>query len=176
MPTLSAFYDEHTSEGFTIIAIEAGDPVEGVSQFAQSYGLKFPVDDPPAPDVLNFRRVELIRQIMVDHGDGGKNIYITESGCNDHPRWTKAVRPGQRITYTVDAFNYVEANWPWAERLCIWALRDPAPTSFPDYYTLITPDFTLKPSTIAWARSEASWISDAMGMGRRARLSILQLR
>lgn len=124
-----------------------------------AYGLKFPPDDPPAPDVLNFRRVELIHQMMIDHGDGQKSVYITESGWNDHPRWTKAVRPGQRIAYTIDAFKYAEANWPWVKRLCVWTLRYPAATnSYPDYYTLITPEFTLKPiydSIRAWARGEA---------------------
>src|SRR5512146_810859 len=43
MPTLAGYYNEHHGEGFTIIAIEAGDPLQGVSQFAESYGLKFPV-------------------------------------------------------------------------------------------------------------------------------------
>ncbi len=43
MPMLAAYYNEHNAEGFTIIAIEAGDPVDGVSKFAQNYGLKFPV-------------------------------------------------------------------------------------------------------------------------------------
>ncbi len=123
-----------------------------------AYGLKFPPDDPPAPDVLNFRRAELLHQMMVDNGDGQKPVYITESGWNDHPRWTKAVRPGQRITYTIDAFKYAEANWPWVKNLCVWALRYPAATnSYPDYYTLITPDFTLKPiydEIRAWARGE----------------------
>ena len=43
MPTLAAYYNQHHAEGFTIIAVEAGDSVEGVSKFAQSYGLGFPV-------------------------------------------------------------------------------------------------------------------------------------
>jgi peroxiredoxin len=43
MPILAAYYNEHRSEGFTIIAIEAGDPVDVVSPFVQSYNLKFPV-------------------------------------------------------------------------------------------------------------------------------------
>src|SRR5574339_79424 len=37
MPTLAAYYDEHRSEGFTIIAIEAGDSLEVVGPFVQSY-------------------------------------------------------------------------------------------------------------------------------------------
>src|SRR6266508_1937808 len=43
MPTLAAYYNEHTSEGLMIIAIEAGDPLDGVSQFVQNLDLKFPV-------------------------------------------------------------------------------------------------------------------------------------
>ncbi len=43
MPTLSAYYHENKSKGFTIIAIEAGDSREAVSPFVQSYQLEFPV-------------------------------------------------------------------------------------------------------------------------------------
>ena len=43
MPTLSAYYNEHKSEGFTIIAIEAGDPADAVAPFVQSYNLEFPI-------------------------------------------------------------------------------------------------------------------------------------
>jgi hypothetical protein len=121
-----------------------------------TYGFKFPADDPPAPEVLNFRRVELLRHIMAEHGDTDKPVYITETGWNDHPRWTKAVQPGQRITYTLDAFQYAEANWPWLENMCVWAFRYPAPThSFPDYFTLVSPDFAPKPiyeELQLWAR------------------------
>lgn len=121
-----------------------------------TYGFRFPPEELPASDVLNFRRVELLRDIMVASGDADKPVYITESGWNDHPRWTKAVHPGQRIAYTLDAFRYAEANWPWVETLCIWAFRYPAPVhSYPDYYTLVSPDFTPKPiydAIQAWAR------------------------
>jgi thiol-disulfide isomerase/thioredoxin len=43
MPTLEAYYEEHASEGFSIIAIEAGDSRDIVSQFAEQYNLQFPV-------------------------------------------------------------------------------------------------------------------------------------
>jgi peroxiredoxin len=43
MPTLAAYFNEHQYEGFTIIAIEAGDPLDAVAPFVQSYKLKFPV-------------------------------------------------------------------------------------------------------------------------------------
>lgn len=113
---------------------------------AHAYGLTFPADAPPAPDVLNFRRIELLRQIMVENGDEATPIYITETGWNDHPRWTMAVRPAQRIQYTLDALDYAAANWPWVRAVAIWAFRYPAPTrSYPDYFTLVTPEFVAKP-------------------------------
>ena len=111
-----------------------------------SYGLTFPADAEPGPDRLNFRRVELVRQVMVEHGDADTAIFITETGWNDHPRWTRAVRPGQRIQYTLDALRYAEANWPYVELVAIWAFRLPAPSrSYMDYYTLVTPEFVTKP-------------------------------
>jgi hypothetical protein len=93
---------------------------------------------------------------MVQHGDGEVPVYITESGWNDHPRWTKAVRPGQRIAYTIGGLEYAETHWPWAEKLCVWALRYPSPTyNWPDYFTLVAEDFTPKPiyyELQGWAR------------------------
>lgn len=111
-----------------------------------AYGLTFPAAADPAPNILNFRRVELVRKVMEAYGDEETNIFITESGWNDHPRWTMAVRPGQRIQNTLDAFAYAEANWPYVETVAIWAFRFPAPTrSFMDYFTLVTPEFVTKP-------------------------------
>jgi thiol-disulfide isomerase/thioredoxin len=43
MPTLQAFYNKHVDEGFTIIAVNDGDPTSDVAQFIQDYQLTFPV-------------------------------------------------------------------------------------------------------------------------------------
>jgi cytochrome c biogenesis protein CcmG, thiol:disulfide interchange protein DsbE len=67
MLTLAAYYNEHNTEGFTIIAIEAGDPVDGVSQFAQSYGLKFPVWlDPHGASLKAFGNGTLPNSYVID--------------------------------------------------------------------------------------------------------------
>ena len=67
MPTLSAYYNEHESEGFTIIAIEAGDAAEGVAQFAESYGLKFPVWlDPEGAALRAFGNGTLPNSYVID--------------------------------------------------------------------------------------------------------------
>lgn len=125
-------------------AAGAADYFDGLA--VHSYGLTFPALAEPGPDILNFRRVELVRDVMLRHNDADSKIYITEFGWNDHPRWTLAVRPGQRIQNTLDAFTYAEQNWPYVEMIAIWAFRFPAPTkSFMDYYTLVTPEFVAKP-------------------------------
>lgn len=67
MPTLAAYYNEHRDEGFTIIAIEAGDPADVVSQFAQSYGLNFPVWlDPGGESLKAFRNGTLPNSYVID--------------------------------------------------------------------------------------------------------------
>lgn len=43
MPSLKQFHDTHTEEGFTVIAVEAGDKLEDVLAFAQRLDLKFPI-------------------------------------------------------------------------------------------------------------------------------------
>lgn len=43
MPALQAFYERHAKNGFTIIAINDGDPEKDVIQFVKDYKLTFPV-------------------------------------------------------------------------------------------------------------------------------------
>jgi len=131
-----------------------------------TYGFRDPPVAEPAPERLNFRRAELLREIMIAQGDAEKPVMITESGWNDHPRWAAAVRPSQRSAYTIQAFKYAEANWLWLENLCIWALRYPADLlSYPDNFTLISADFSKKPIYFAlqdyargWERNENLWL------------------
>lgn len=113
---------------------------------AHSYGWKFPPDDPPREDRLNFARVELLRQIMVKNGDAAKPVLITEAGWNDSPRWTKAVRPSQRIRYTLRAYSKATTEWPWVQALCMWVFRLPAPAhDYNDYFTFVDVNFRERP-------------------------------
>jgi len=121
----------------------AGQVMDGLSVHA--YGWSFPVDDPPDPEVINFRRTELVYQLLVDNGYGHLPIYITEGGWNDHPRWTRAVKPAQRIENTVGAYELIK-SWPWAKVGAIWAFRYPWPArTYLDYFTFVTPEFEPKP-------------------------------
>ena len=137
---LQAMYDAGAAPYFDALAVH-------------SYGLTFPPEDPPDPEVINFRRVELLRQVMIANGDGDKPIHITEAGWNDHPRWTRAVRPAQRIRYTIRAYEMV-LDWPWLDSLSMWAFRYPAPEkNYRDYYTFVTADFQPKPIYLEVRRS-----------------------
>jgi hypothetical protein len=113
---------------------------------AHSYGWNFPAESPPSPDLVNFRRVELLREVMVARGDAAKDIYITEAGWNDHPRWTKAVRPAQRILNTLEATRIATEDWPWCQVLAFWTFRYPRPMgTYQDYFTFVAVDLQPKP-------------------------------
>ena len=113
---------------------------------AHTYGWKFPPDDPAQLERLNFARVELLRQVMARNGDAAKSIFITETGWNDSPRWTKAVRPAQRIQYTLRALQIAATEWPWLKAMCLWTFRLPSPShDYNDYYTLVDTSFHPKP-------------------------------
>ena len=43
MPTLVAYHNEHNVDGFSVIAVEAGEPLETVSPFVKSFEMTFPV-------------------------------------------------------------------------------------------------------------------------------------
>jgi hypothetical protein len=130
---LQRMYDAGAREYFDLMNIHA-------------YGFQNPPDDPPAPDRLNFARAVLIREVMVRNGDAAKSALISEAGWNDHPRWTKAVRPAQRVEYTVRAIQKVETEWPWVVGLCFWNFRLPFPArNYNDYYTFVDQEFRPKP-------------------------------
>jgi peroxiredoxin len=67
MPTLESYYETHASQGFTIVAIEAGEPQDSVSQFAQTVGLKFHVwIDPSNASLAVFRNQNLPNSYVID--------------------------------------------------------------------------------------------------------------
>jgi len=130
---LQRMYDAGAKDYFDAMAIHA-------------YGWSFPPDDPANAQMINFARSELLYAVMVRNGDAQKKCFITEGGWNDHPRWTKAVRPYQRIAYTIQAYEKALREWDWCEAVAIWAFRYPWPArTYQDHFTFVTPDFIAKP-------------------------------
>ncbi len=129
---LQALYDAGAKEYFDALAIHA-------------YGWTSAADEAPARNRINFRRTEILREIMIRNGDAAKRALITEGGWNDHPRWTKAVTPAQRVAYTVRAYEIAQ-TWDWLDACALWAFRYPfASQTYLDYFAFVTPDFDPKP-------------------------------
>jgi len=109
---------------------------------AHIYGGKDPPEAAPAPERVNFRRIELVRALLDKLGGTDKRIIITEGGWNDHPRWNGAVRPADRVRWTVAAYEYAR-RYPWLEALCMWQFSTPFAThSYPDNWNFVAPDGT----------------------------------
>ncbi len=67
MPSLQAFFDRHAASGFTIIAIDAGDPPAEVAGFVADYGLTFPVWLDPGNEALDaFKNMSLPNSYVID--------------------------------------------------------------------------------------------------------------
>lgn len=79
---------------------------------------------------FTFRRVEDLRQIMVDQGDAAKQIWLLEFGwttdeVNPAYAWHR-VTPEQHAEYLVAAYKWAHNNWsPWIGVMTLWTLPDP---------------------------------------------------
>jgi len=118
---------------------------------ANAYGTTFPPEDPPSKERLNFRRVELLHDVMVKNGDDGKAVWFNEYGWNASPPsipqerlpWGR-VSDQEQAEYTVRGIRYAREHWPWAGAFTIWYLRqvgDIAPSASEYYFGLVNPDF-----------------------------------
>ena len=108
---------------------------------AAAYGFDQPPSADPAPDRLNFRRPELLRQATERHGDGDAPIWITSWGWwpdaaeaattnveSDSP-WG-AIDPNLLPTYQADGLHLAQTQWPWSGPLA-WAEYTLTPTHDP---------------------------------------------
>jgi len=77
-----------------------------------------------------FRRIEQLRQAMVDNGDAAKQVWLTEWGWTSdsvHPayKWF-AVSEQKKADNLVAAFQYARENWAsWIGVMTVWTLPDP---------------------------------------------------
>ena len=106
---------------------------------AQPYGFDLSPDDPPDPARLNFRRAELLRQVMVDNGDAGSRLlmaaygwHATASGDPTVSPW-KSVSPERQAQWATEAADWARRNWPWSAGMA-WAWwQPPQPASDPHW-------------------------------------------
>ena len=137
---LEAMYEAGAGECFDILS-------------ANAFGFDLSPEDPPDPDVLNFRRVELQRKIMERYGDDGKAVWFNEYGWNAAPSYFEEealiwerVSEEKQAEYTLRGIELARLNWPWAGVFNIWYFRQTGQQYAPDdaayYFRMVDVDFT----------------------------------
>lgn len=79
-----------------------------------------PNDGQADPQLFNFSRLVLLRQVMEQNGDAHKLLWAGGFGWNTHPNsiWGR-VTPEQQTAYIQQAYTRAERDWPWAGPLAL---------------------------------------------------------
>jgi hypothetical protein len=120
-----------------------------------AYGLwTGPTDRRVSAERTNFSRPQLIREIMVRNGDGGKAVWVTEVGWNALPSdfpgapMFGRVSLEQQARYAVQAYQRAQAEWPWMGVLNYWFFKRAGDSETGQaffYFRMVEPDFTPLP-------------------------------
>lgn len=144
---------------------------------ANAFGMDQPPEAPPAPDELNFRRVELQRAIMEEHGDGDKSIWMNEYGWNAAPpdaleMFWKRVSEEEQAEYTVDGVHWGQENWLWSGVFSIWYFRQwggKTPDRAVYYFRMVDTDWTKRRVYDAVkSDSDRLWVAGSGDWGERS--------
>jgi cytochrome c biogenesis protein CcmG, thiol:disulfide interchange protein DsbE len=91
MPTLEAYYQAHKENGFTLVAIDSGEPLHVVAQFVENHSLTFNIWlDPGAKALRAFRNNSLPSSYVIDR-EGV--IRLTWTGAISREMLEKHVTP-----------------------------------------------------------------------------------
>jgi hypothetical protein len=104
-----------------------------------------------------FKRVEDIRRVMVENGEGAKQIWLTEFG------WSSSATPGpgqefaafnseqDQADYIVRAFEIARNDWPWMGVMFLWNLQFSVddPNDKKGYWSVLNPDWSPRPAYTA---------------------------
>lgn len=135
---LEDMYEAGASDYFDVLAMKP-------------YGLWYePQDRTVSPQVTNFSRPILLREVMLTHGDGHKAVWGVEFGwCALPESWAGRPAPWgsdgeeKQARRTVEAIRRARDEWPW---MGVMALQHFHPVADPDDpirgFSLVTDDFT----------------------------------
>ena len=130
---------------------------------AQPYGFDRPPSDPPSPDTLNFRRAELLREVMRRRGDANTPLWAVAYGWHSPldgqltaaSPWQSVDEPTQ-AAWAVDAAEWARRQWPWLGGLAWASWQPPQPVDDPHWgFALVTPQDDERPVLTAlrtWAQ------------------------
>jgi O-antigen ligase len=135
---LEGMYRAGAREVFDVLAIKP-------------YGLWLePGDRRVSPQIPNFSRAILAREIMARHGDVGKAVWAVEFGWNAlPPDWGGRPSPWgtdsveMQAQRTVAAIERAQEEWPWLGAMILQGFQPVAPPDDPIHgFALVEPDFT----------------------------------
>lgn len=109
---------------------------------------------------FGFRRVEMLRDVMVQNGDEAKQVWLLEFGWTSDPvnqayAWHR-VTEDEKATYIVEAYRWAALNWaPWIGVMALWNLAAPDWTTAREEYwwSITAPDGTNRPAYEALLRA-----------------------
>jgi polysaccharide biosynthesis protein PslG len=143
---LKWMYDAGLQGKFDVLAAHANTQAPEVSAALGS------LKDFPHPSFY-FRRVEQLRQVMVERGDTAKQIWLTEWGWtadNVHKQYAWfAVNEDKKADNIVQGFQFAREQWAsWIGVMAVWTFADPAwDKDREEYWWAITnPDGSLRPA------------------------------
>jgi polysaccharide biosynthesis protein PslG len=121
---------------FDVLGAHTGSATNSPDEFWLSP--EGPNPDAPAPERMErgwtthpsfyFRRVEQLRAVMEQNGDGGKQIWLTEFGwTTKNPaagyEYGAFVTEELQAKYLVRAFERAKAQYPWMGVMTVWQLN-----------------------------------------------------
>lgn len=119
--------------------------------FGQAPGAPASDRDHPA-----FKRMAELRQMMLEHGDRHKPVWITEMGWTVEPPPEQpdiAVSPEQQAAYLVEALNIIRHDWPWVKLVTVWNLSQPEPGHPFGGYSLLDSAGVPRPAYATWQQA-----------------------
>jgi hypothetical protein len=139
---LQRMYDAGAGQCFDILSV-------------QGYGLwSGPTDRRQQPTTINYARNVMVRDMMVQNGDAGKAIWISEMNWNPVPDSVLAtgtygqVSPEQAARYAPLAYERAEHDWPWIGVINFWFFKRATDAEKDQewyYFRMVEPDFTPTP-------------------------------
>jgi polysaccharide biosynthesis protein PslG len=109
---------------------------------------------------FGFRRVEMLRDVMVQNADEAKQVWLLEFGwtsdsVHDAYAWHR-VTEEQKGTYIVEAYRWAALNWaPWIGVMTLWNVAAPDWTTAREEYwwSITAPDGSNRPAYDALMRA-----------------------
>lgn len=133
---------------------------------AQPYGFDRPPEDDPAPERLNFRRAELLRQVMLRRGDAATPLWLSAFGWRSAADEVGGPWPSVSVetqaAWAAAAMEWARRYWDWTVGLA-WAVWQPAaPPSDPRWgFALVSADGEPSPTL----ESLSDWMHTPHALG-----------